>query len=167
MVRVFNSQNNCRALIRGMSKEVLDLQFAHLKSSILLGCIEQSALHVHKFENFPDKILSTFIVKIEDPITGHIPLYDKIRWCPFVPEVEDEVDEYIGQQVVWSRGNVYQCYSIKLVVDRHGVCLKNQSKWAKYLTVLSIADWKTPYKCNRRKSETKGNFNHNRRDFFS
>lgn len=122
MVRVFNSVNNNRELIKGMSNEVLDLQFAHMKSIVLLGCIEQTALHVHKIEDTPEKVLCTLMVKIEDPIAGHVPLYDKIKWCPFVPEGEDEVDEYVGQQLVWFRGNVYQCYSIKTVVDAYGVC---------------------------------------------
>lgn len=122
MVRVFNSVNNNRELIKGMSNEVLDLQFAHMKSIILLGCIEQTALHVHKIEDTPEKVQCTLMVKIEDPIAGHVPLYDKIKWCPFVPEGEDEVDEYVGQQLVWFRGNVYQCYSIKTVVDAYGVC---------------------------------------------
>lgn len=121
MVRVFNSVNNNRELIKGMSNEVLDLQFAHMKSIILLGCIEQTALHVHKIEDTPEKVLCTLMVKIEDPIAGHVPLYDKIKWCPFVPEGEDEVDEYVGQQLVWFRRNVYQCYSIKSVVDAYGV----------------------------------------------
>ncbi|XP_037024595.1 enhancer of mRNA-decapping protein 4 homolog isoform X1 [Bradysia coprophila] len=121
MVRVFNSVTNSRELIKGMSNEVLDLQFAHMKSIVLLGSIEQTALHVHKIDDTPEKVLCTLMVKIEDPIAGHVPLYDKIKWCPFVPEGEDEVDEYVGQQLVWFRGSVYQCYSIKSVVDAYGI----------------------------------------------
>lgn len=118
---MFNSVNNYRALIKGLSSEVLDLQFAHMKSIIMLGCIEQTALHVHKIENLTDRIVCTLIIKIEDPISGHVPLYDKVKWCPFVPESEDEVDDYVGQQLVWFRGNIYQCYSIKSLVDAYGV----------------------------------------------
>ncbi len=121
MVRVFNSVNNNRELIKGMSNEVLDLQFSHTKSIILLGCIEQTALHVHKIEDTKEKVVCTLMVKIEDPIAGHVPLYDKIKWCPFVPEEQDDVDDDVGQQLVWFRGNVYQCYSIKTVVETYGV----------------------------------------------
>lgn len=145
MVRVFNSVNSHRELIKGMSNEVLDLQFAHMKSIILLGCIEQTALHVHKIEDTPDKVFSTLMVKIEDPISGHVPLYDKIKWCPFVPEGEDDVDEYVGQQLVWFRGNVYQCYSIKSVVDAYGVCLGNQSMLLKMFIVFYVAGRKAPH----------------------
>ncbi|KAJ6649871.1 Enhancer of mRNA-decapping protein 4 like [Pseudolycoriella hygida] len=121
MVRVLNSENNNRELIKGMSNEVLDLQFAHMKSIILLGCIEKTALHVHKVEDTPEKVVCSLMVKIEDPIAGHVPLYDKIKWCPFVPEEEDEVNEFVGQELVWFRGNVYQCYSVKAVTDAYGI----------------------------------------------
>lgn len=126
MIRVINSASNHRNLIKGMSNEVLDLQFAHMKSIVLLGSIEQTALYVHKIDDTPEKVLCTLMVKIEDPIAGHVPLYDKIKWCPFVPEGEDDVDEYVGQQIVWFRGCVYQCYSIKSVIDAYGVCLQRR-----------------------------------------
>lgn len=167
---MFNSVNNNRELIKGMSNEVLDLQFAHMKSIILLGCIEQTALHVHKIEDTPEKVLCTLMVKIEDPIVGHVPLYDKIKWCPFVPEGEDEVDEYVGQQLVWFRGNVYQCYSIKSVVDAYGVCLKTNWMLLMVLNCMcNVTGWKTTkqHKCNRRKLEAKRNFCDNRSDFFA
>lgn len=125
MVRVANVSGH-RALIKGMASEVLDLEFANLKDHLILGCIEKAAVHIHKIENFPDKILCTLLLKIEDPITEVSTLNDKISWCPYMPDSENEIDEYAGQQAVWIRGNTYQCYSVRAIVDAYGVnCLRS------------------------------------------
>lgn len=121
MVRVVNPVSGQRALIRGMSNEVLDLQFAHMKSHIVLASIEVVALHIHKIEMVGGSIICTLVLKIEDPIVGHVPKYDKINWCPYVPDNEYEVDNSISQLIVWTRGSSYQCYNIHTVVERYGV----------------------------------------------
>lgn len=120
MVRVANVAGH-RALIKGMAREVLDLEFANLKDQLILGCIESNAIHIHKIENLPDKIICTLLIKIEDPISDIAIKSAKISWCPYMPDNENEIDEYAGQQVVWIRGNTYQCYSVRAIVDTYGV----------------------------------------------
>lgn len=121
MVRVVNSTNGFRALIKGMSSEVLDLEFSNLKGIVLLGCIEKNAIHVHQIENLSDKIICTLLVKIENTSPEREVLNDSIKWCPYVPATEIEIDEYVGQQLVWVRGNTYECYSIQSIRDSYGV----------------------------------------------
>lgn len=123
MVRVVNPVSGQRALIRGMSSEVLDLQFAHMKSQIMLASIEEVALHIHKIECVGENIICTLVLKIEDPITGHIPKYDQINWCPYVPENKQEINNSISQLIVWTRGASYQCYNVHTVVETYGVII--------------------------------------------
>lgn len=121
MVRVTNPLTGQRALIRGKSSEVLDLQFAHIKSQIMLASIEVTALHVHKIEAVNDSIICTLLLKIEDPIADHVPKFDKINWCPYVPENETETDSDAGKLLVWTRAASFQCYNVGAVVDAYGV----------------------------------------------
>lgn len=121
MVRVANPVTGQRALIRGKSSEVLDLQFAHMKSQIMLASIENTALHIHKIETINDNIICTLLLKIDDPIEGHVPKFDKINWCPYVPENETESDSDAGKLLVWTRGSSFQCYNVGTVVDSYGV----------------------------------------------
>lgn len=121
MVRVVNAALSLRALIKGMTGEVLDLQFAHLKSKIILGCIEKGALHIHKIENMSDSIVCTLLLKIQDSMNAPLTSFNRINWCPYVPEDEMEIDEYVSHQLVWIRGSTYQCYSIRSVIDMYGV----------------------------------------------
>lgn len=121
MVRVTNPVTGQRALIRGKSSEVLDLQFAHMKSQIMLASIEITALHIHKIETINDNIICTLLVKVEDPVAGHVPRFDKINWCPYVPENETESDSDAGKLLVWTRGSSFQCFNVGTVVDNYGV----------------------------------------------
>lgn len=123
MVRVTDPNTGQRALIRGKSGEVLDLQFAHIKSQIMLASIEVNALHVHKIETVDDNIICTLLLKIEDPIADHVPKFDKINWCPYVPENDMETDSDAGKLLVWTRGTSFQCYNVGSVVDAYGVSL--------------------------------------------
>ncbi|XP_058447810.1 enhancer of mRNA-decapping protein 4 homolog isoform X2 [Malaya genurostris] len=119
MVRIVHLLLGQRALIKGMSGEVLDLQFAHSASKILLGVIEQIALHVSHVEIVNDKIICTKLLKVNDPIDGHVPLCDKISWCPYLQD-NDYEDLYASQLLVWTRGDIFQCYSISTVVQHYG-----------------------------------------------
>lgn len=121
MVRVANPITGQRALIRGKASEVLDLQFAHMKTQIMLASIEITALHIHKIETVGDSIICTLLLKIEDPVTDHVPKFDKINWCPYVPENETESDSDAGKLLVWTRGANFQCYNVGAVVDTYGV----------------------------------------------
>lgn len=132
MVRVVNPTSGHRALIKGMTSEVLDLQFAHLKRQIMLGCIEAGALHIHKIDNLGDKIVCTLLLKIEDSTPGILAPTNKISWCPYVPENEMEIDEYSSQQLVWIRGSTYQCYSIRSVINMYGVRIEADFKKTQY-----------------------------------
>lgn len=137
MVRVVNPTSGHRALIKGMTSEVLDLQFAHLKRQIMLGCIEAGALHIHKIDNLGDKIVCTLLLKIEDSTTGILAATNKISWCPYVPENEMEIDEYSSQQLVWIRGSTYQCYSIRSVINMYGVRIEAGFKQTRAILQLS------------------------------
>lgn len=124
MVRVVNPVSGQRALIRDKSiafSEVLDLQFAHIKSQILLASIERTSLHIHTIDTVNDSIICTPLLRIDDPIEGHSPKYDKVNWCPYVPENESETDNFIGKLLVWTRGASFQCYNINTVVEQYGV----------------------------------------------
>lgn len=121
MVRVVNSKTTYRALIKGLTGEVLDLQFAHLKSTVLLGCLEDSALHIHTIETVGDKMFCHLLLKIEDPSAISVATSNKINWCPYVPENELEIDEYASQELVWIRGNAYHCYSVNSIVQMYEV----------------------------------------------
>lgn len=121
MVRVVNPKTGQRALIRGMTNEVLDIQFANIKTQIVLASIEDIALHIHTIETVNNNIICTLLLKIEDVIPGHVPKYDKINWCPYVAENDDETDNYIGKLVIWTRGNNYQCYNVQTLIQNYGV----------------------------------------------
>lgn len=120
MIRIVHLGLGQRALIKGMSGEVLDLQFAHSSSQILLGIIEQTALHVHSVKIDNEKILCSLLLKVNDPLDGHVPVRDKISWCPCLPDSSHEADDYASQLLVWSRGDIFQCYSISTVVQHYG-----------------------------------------------
>lgn len=122
MVRLIHfGIGNKRALIKGMSKEVLDLQFADYSKEVIIGCIEESALHVHRLEvDDGDSMNCVQLLKIENPIPDHVPKMDKISWCPFVPEKADVVDdEFSVMLLVWVRGNKFECYSVKTILDTY------------------------------------------------
>lgn len=120
MVRVVNPVTGQRSLIRGKSNEVLDLQFAHMKSPILLASIEESALLVHRIETNSSNIVCTMMLIIEDPLADYTPKYDRISWCPSLADSDSDA-ENAGHMIVWTRGNVYQCYNTSVVVEHYGV----------------------------------------------
>ncbi|GAB0093302.1 Enhancer of mRNA-decapping protein 4 homolog [Sergentomyia squamirostris] len=128
MVRVVNVQNGQRALIKGMKNEVLDLQFAYLDSQIILGCIDEEALCINRIEMVSDKLTAVMLLKIQDTLVGHDPKYDKVAWCPSVPQSKDDIDEYASQLLVWARGTQFQCYSVNAVLDAYGTGVHEASE---------------------------------------
>lgn len=122
MVRLIHfGLGNKRALIRGFAKEVLDLQFADYSKEVILGCIEESALHIHKLEvaDGGESIQCVQLLKIENPIADHVPKLDKISFCPYVPEENESVDEFSVMLLVWVRGNKFECYSVKTILETY------------------------------------------------
>lgn len=121
MVRLIHFGVNKRALIKGMTKEVLDLQFADYSKEIIIACIEESALHVHRLDvvDGGDALNCVQLLKIENPIPDHVPVMDKVSWCPYVPEDNEEVDEFSVMLLVWVRGNKFECYSVKAILDTY------------------------------------------------
>ncbi|XP_055597702.1 enhancer of mRNA-decapping protein 4 homolog isoform X2 [Uranotaenia lowii] len=119
VVRIVHLLLGQRALIRKMTGEVLDLQFAHISSNVLLGMIDQVALHVHSVEIINEKVICNLVIKIDDKIEDHVPRGDKISWCPYLQHNGCE-DEYASTLVVWTRGTTFQCYSISSVVRHYG-----------------------------------------------
>lgn len=127
MIRICNLENNKRTLIKGMSNEILDLQFAHLPNQIILGCIEETALHVYEINSTNDTFTWKMLLKINDPLVGYTPMYDKINWCPYVPEKGKDMDLMSSQLLVWVRGTQFQYYSVNLVVENYGAGEHNGS----------------------------------------
>lgn len=123
MVRVVNIKFSQRALIKGLFSEVLDLQFSYNTNELFLACIEETALHIYQINSTPEKIETTFILKITDPNTDLSPnliTHDKISWCPSVPDENLELDEYATSMLVWVRGNTFKCYNVNTVVATYG-----------------------------------------------
>ncbi|XP_019559738.3 enhancer of mRNA-decapping protein 4 homolog isoform X1 [Aedes albopictus] len=119
MVRILHLVIGQRALIKGMKSEVLDLQFAHISSKVLLGIIDKVSLQVHKVDVVSEKVVCTLLLKINDPIESHIPVCDKISWCPYLSG-SGFVDDYASQLLVWTRGGNLQCYSVSTVIRNYG-----------------------------------------------
>jgi len=127
MVRVCNIASSMRALIKGMSGEVLDLQFAHTDRERILAVIDVSSLFVYKVDQIEGNLLCNLVLKVEDPIPKYVPEYDMVSWCPYVCSsnsnvpINDEDDE--NQLLIWSRSSQFQCFQVKMIVSEHGVRL--------------------------------------------
>lgn len=127
MVRLIHfGMGNKRALVKGLSKEVLDLQFANYSKEIIIGCIEETALHVYKLQinEAEESISCVIMLKVENPLADHVPHLDKISFCPYVPEENNDEDEFSVQLLVWVRGNKFECYSVKTILDTYGPGIK-------------------------------------------
>lgn len=120
MVRILHLVIGQRALIKGMKSEVLDLQFAHISSKALLGIIEKVSLQVHKVDVVNEKVVCSLLLKVNDPIESHIPVCDKISWCPYLSG-SGFVDDYASQLLVWTRGGNFQCYSVSTIIRKYGI----------------------------------------------
>ncbi|XP_017059250.2 enhancer of mRNA-decapping protein 4 homolog [Drosophila ficusphila] len=124
MVRVCNISTSMRALIKGMSGEVLDLQFAHTDRERILAVIDVSSLFVYKVDQLEGNLLCNLVLKVEDPIANYVPEYDMVSWCPYVCNsnsavpINDEDDE--NQLLIWSRSSQFQCFHVKMIVSEHG-----------------------------------------------
>uniref|UniRef100_A0A182W6L3 Uncharacterized protein n=1 Tax=Anopheles minimus TaxID=112268 RepID=A0A182W6L3_9DIPT len=113
MVRVAHLDLPERGLIKGLSDEILDLQFSHNNAyDCLLGIIERTTLHVHKVLVKGEKVTTALKVKIVDPLDGHVPVCDRITWCPYMSDGADYGDDFAKELLVWTRGSTFQCYSI-------------------------------------------------------
>jgi len=127
MVRVCNIATSMRALIKGMSGEVLDLQFAHTDCERILAVIDVSSLFVYKVDQIEGNLLCNLVLKVEDPIANYVPEYDMVSWCPYVCSssatvpINDDDDE--NQLLIWSRSSQFQCFQVKMIVSEHGVRL--------------------------------------------
>ncbi|KAH8334125.1 hypothetical protein KR059_006900 [Drosophila kikkawai] len=125
MVRVCNISTSMRALIKGMSGEVLDLQFAHTDRERILAVIDVSSLFVYKVDLIEGNLVCNLVLKVEDPIANYVPEYDMVSWCPFVcpgsstvSPINEEDDE--NQLLIWSRSSQFQCFHVKMIVSEHG-----------------------------------------------
>lgn len=122
MVRVLNVSKGYRSLVKGMSGEVMDLQFAHIEREHILATGDSSSLFIHKIFEIEDSVVCNLLLKICDPLgDSYVPRFDKIYWCPFV-EVPGEDDED-NHLIVWSRGVLFQCFNVKIIVNEYGVSL--------------------------------------------
>uniref|UniRef100_A0A182SFB1 Ge1_WD40 domain-containing protein n=1 Tax=Anopheles maculatus TaxID=74869 RepID=A0A182SFB1_9DIPT len=120
MVRVAHLDLPERGLIKGLSDEILDLQFSHNSTyDCLLGIIDRTTLHVHKVLVKGDKVTTALKVKIVDPLDGHVPLCDRITWCPYLSDGNDYSDDFAKELLVWTRGSTFQCYSISALTKSY------------------------------------------------
>ncbi|XP_050076513.1 enhancer of mRNA-decapping protein 4 homolog [Anopheles maculipalpis] len=120
MVRVAHLDLPERGLIKGLSDEILDLQFSHNSTyDCLLGIIERTTLHVHKVLVKGDKVTTALKVKIVDPLDGHVPVCDRITWCPYLNDESDYSDDFAKELLVWTRGSTFQCYSISALTKSY------------------------------------------------
>ncbi|XP_049282104.1 enhancer of mRNA-decapping protein 4 homolog isoform X2 [Anopheles funestus] len=120
MVRVAHLDLPERALIKGLSDEILDLQFSHNNTyDCLLGIIERTTLHVYKVLVKGEKVSTTLKVKIVDPLDGHAPVCDRITWCPYMSDGADYSDDFAKELLVWTRGSTFQCYSISALAKSY------------------------------------------------
>ncbi|XP_040164356.1 enhancer of mRNA-decapping protein 4 homolog isoform X4 [Anopheles arabiensis] len=120
MVRVAHLDLPERGLIKGLSDEILDLQFSHNSTTeCLLGIIERTTLHVHQVLVKGEKVTTALKVKIVDPLEGHVPICDRITWCPYLGDGTDFNDEFAKQLLVWTRGSTFQCYSISVLTKSY------------------------------------------------
>lgn len=119
MVRVISGEK--RALIKGMTGEVYDIQFAHNEKQRILACAEASMLHIYKVDVLPDNLVCNLLLEIEDPLLNYVPKYDKVSWCPYVPDEASDTDDDASQLLVWSRGNCCHCFNINTVLSSYGV----------------------------------------------
>ncbi|EDW29114.1 GL18592 [Drosophila persimilis] len=124
MVRVCNISTSMRALIKGMSGEVLDLQFAHTDRERILAVIDVSSLFVYKIDLIEGNLLCNLVLKVEDPIANYQPEYDMVSWCPYVCNSSsagapgDDDDE--NQLLIWSRSRQFQVFHVKMIISEHG-----------------------------------------------
>ncbi|XP_068150298.1 enhancer of mRNA-decapping protein 4 homolog [Drosophila tropicalis] len=137
MVRVCNISSTLRALIKGMSGEVLDLQFSYTERDRILAVIDMSSLFVYKIDQIDGNLLCNLVLKVEDPIDSYVPEFDMVSWCPYVSSTtsstnnnnstsaapaggaaNEEDDE--NQLLIWSRSSQFQCFHVKMIVNEHG-----------------------------------------------
>lgn len=122
MIRIVNVVNGKRTLLKGMNSEALDLEFAFLDEPVLLAYINESTLYVQRIEESADTLGSSIVLQLED-IMEHSIMYDKVTWCPYVPESTFESDVYASQLLTWSRGTAFHCYSITDITWKYGVII--------------------------------------------
>lgn len=124
-MRVCNISTSMRALIKGMSGEVLDLQFAHTDRERILAVIDVSSLFVYKVDLIEGNLLCNLVLKVEDPIANYTPEYDMVSWCPYVCSSNSTAahheDDDENQLLIWSRSSQFQCFHVKMIVSEHGV----------------------------------------------
>ncbi|XP_022214740.2 enhancer of mRNA-decapping protein 4 homolog [Drosophila obscura] len=124
MVRVCNISTSMRALIKGMSGEVLDLQFAHTDRERILAVIDMSSLFVYKIDLIESNLLCNLVLKVEDPIANYQPEYDMVSWCPYVCNSSNagapSEDDDENQLLIWSRSRQFQVFHVKMIINEHG-----------------------------------------------
>lgn len=106
MVRVTNTDLSQRALIKDISGQAQDLSFAHIYTTVILGCVdEEGNLFVHKVEEKPDALVCTLMVHIDQKnasISSNT--IHRVVWCPFLPE-DDDCDEDNSTLLLLTHGN--------------------------------------------------------------
>ncbi|XP_030384242.1 enhancer of mRNA-decapping protein 4 homolog isoform X2 [Scaptodrosophila lebanonensis] len=122
MVRVCNLNASLRALIKGMSGEVLDLQFAHTDRERILAVIDVNSLFVYRVDLIDSILACNLVLKVEDPIADYVPRYDMVSWCPYVISGSSagQEDEDENQLLIWSRNSQFQCFHVKMIVTENG-----------------------------------------------
>lgn len=119
LIRVIHIEGNKRVLIKGYSDGFLDLQFSDSKD-YNLAAIDKTSLYVFKLPVTDESELThQLVLKVSNPLEDHSPICDKISWCPYIPEFENNDDGISTSLIVWVRGNRFECYSVKNIVDSY------------------------------------------------
>jgi hypothetical protein len=127
MIRAIHIESNKRTLLKGLIT-IQDLQFAESSKQKMLAAIDEASLFVFKLEiSDTNELSNELLLKINHQFEDHTPQCDKINWCPYIPENEKTVDEFSPLLLVWVRGNKFECYSVKAILDNYSVGEYNMS----------------------------------------
>ncbi|XP_046688815.1 LOW QUALITY PROTEIN: enhancer of mRNA-decapping protein 4-like, partial [Homalodisca vitripennis] len=131
VVRVVNRKTDERALIKGMEGAVQDIAFAHIPKEVILACVDHNGnLFVYRvIEDCKFRLTCELQLHIlpDDEYVPQTGDFYRVIWCPFIPELPDEIEEEDVQEaaedVAWllalSRGKKMELWNIKMVTKRH------------------------------------------------
>uniref|UniRef100_A0A672VAA1 Enhancer of mRNA-decapping protein 4 n=1 Tax=Strigops habroptila TaxID=2489341 RepID=A0A672VAA1_STRHB len=100
MVRVLSISTAERTLLKGFIGGVADLAFAHLNSNQLACLDEAGNLFVWRLAMNKEKIQEEILVNIKRPDNTLLNTSQRIIWCPFIPDDNEQSGEEGSQMLV-------------------------------------------------------------------
>lgn len=121
LIRVIHVEGSKRVLIKGYTDGFLDIQFSDSKDYIL-AAIDKSNLFIFKLQLSDDaEVMHQLVMKIISNPEERSSICDKISWCPYIPEFENNDDGISKSSIVWVRGNRFECYSVTDIVKNYSM----------------------------------------------